>query len=106
MVEKAHGRGSHDKLKVTELSEFMATHPMACDIIFSADTLIYFGDLEPPLCAAATALSSGGVFAFAVEQLTDRRCWGFSPESQRRLRSRPVLFGTHSANSRINHAIH
>ena len=33
----------------------------------SADTLVYFGDLEPVLAAAAGALRPNGLFVFTLE---------------------------------------
>ena len=71
MIEKARERGGYDALEVTELTAFMAAHPAEYDLIVSADTLIYFGDLEPPLRAAESALSPQGLLAFTVERLTD-----------------------------------
>ncbi|HRZ24407.1 MAG TPA: hypothetical protein P5326_10255, partial [Candidatus Contendobacter sp.] len=41
------------------------------DLIVSADTLVYFGRLEPVLTAAAAALRPGGRLAFTVERLEE-----------------------------------
>lgn len=71
MVEKAGERGGYDALILAEITAFMAAHPKEYDVIFSTDTLIYFGDLEPPLHTASVALAPGGLLAFTVEQLAD-----------------------------------
>ena len=67
MVDKAGQRGGYDDLAVAELTTFLAERPESCDLIASADTLVYFGDLGPVLTAAAAALRSGGWLAFTVE---------------------------------------
>ncbi len=41
-------------------------------MIGSADTLVYFGALQPVLAAAAGALTPGGVLGFTVEALDAR----------------------------------
>jgi len=71
MVEKAHQRGCYDVLDVAELTAYIATRSGAYDLIVSADTLVYFGDLDPPVQAAARALLPDGVLAFTVERLAD-----------------------------------
>ncbi len=71
MVEKARERGDYDELTVAELTAFLSERPASYDLIASADTLVYFGDLEPVLTAAATALRPGGWLAFTVEQAED-----------------------------------
>ena len=71
MVAKARAREVYDELVVAELTAFMQGQVHCFDLIISADTLIYFGDLEPPLRAAAGALLPGGLLAFTVERLVD-----------------------------------
>jgi predicted TPR repeat methyltransferase len=39
-------------------------------VIISADTLVYFGDLQPLVSAAADTLRAGGLLAFTVEKLS------------------------------------
>jgi len=68
MIEKARERGGYDDLAVAELTAFLNERPGAYDLIASADTLVYFGVLEPVLAAAARALRPGGWLAFTVEQ--------------------------------------
>lgn len=71
MVEKATARGGYDELEVAELTAFMQSRRDAYDAIVSADTLLYFGDLQDVLCAAWNALHPGGWLAFTVEALPD-----------------------------------
>ena len=68
MVDKARQRGSYDELVVAELTAFLTERPAGYDLIASADTLIYFGNLEPVLNAAVHALHPDGWLAFTVEQ--------------------------------------
>ncbi|MCC6135935.1 MAG: tetratricopeptide repeat protein [Candidatus Contendobacter sp.] len=87
MVEKARARGGYDELIVAELTAFLAERPATCDLIVSADTLVYFGDLQPLFVAAATALRPGGWLAFTVEEIADAETSvGFSLELSGRYR--------------------
>lgn len=70
MVDKARQRGSYDELVVAELTAFLTERPASYDLIASTDTLIYFGNLESVLNAAAHALHPVGWLAFTVEQAT------------------------------------
>jgi len=54
-----------------ELVAFMRAHPAEYDVVISADTFVYFGELEEAFGAAAGALRSGGIFAFTVEAEPD-----------------------------------
>lgn len=67
MVAKARGRGDYDELVLAELTAFLEQREDAYDLIASADTLCYFGALEPVLTAAAGALKPGGRLVFTVE---------------------------------------
>jgi predicted TPR repeat methyltransferase len=67
MLAKARGRRVYDELIQAELTAYLASRPQAFDLIVSADTLIYFGDLGPVLAAAASALRAGGRLIFTVE---------------------------------------
>lgn len=67
MLEKARERGLYDTLVEAEATEFLAGKAAAFDLIFAADTLIYFGDLSELFERAAAALLPGGLFAFSLE---------------------------------------
>ena len=67
MVEKARVRGGYDALEVAELTAWLDAHPDAFDLVISADTLVYFGDLEQVLAAAFRALRPGGWVGYTLE---------------------------------------
>jgi predicted TPR repeat methyltransferase len=69
MVAKARDRGAYDDLEVAELSAFLMACTDTYDLIVSADTLVYFGDLMQVLTGAARTLVAGGWLAFSVERL-------------------------------------
>ena len=68
MVERARARGAYDELVAEELTRFLGAKREAYDLIVSADTLVYFGDLETVFRAAAGALRPGGWLVFTVER--------------------------------------
>jgi predicted TPR repeat methyltransferase len=65
----AHAREKHvyDALVKTELTEYLRDNDEAFDLIVSADTLVYFGDLENVFAAAADALRPNGLLVFTLE---------------------------------------
>lgn len=67
MVEKARARGGYDVLEMAELTRFLQAHPQTYDVLVSADTLVYFGELQNVLDAAYEALHPGGWLAFSLE---------------------------------------
>jgi predicted TPR repeat methyltransferase len=71
MLRKAAGRRLYDELVEAELGAYMAAHPSSFDIIVSCDTLVYQGQLETTVAAAANALRPGGRLLFTLEQLTE-----------------------------------
>jgi predicted TPR repeat methyltransferase len=71
MLEKAQGRDLYDALHRQELTAFMAERPDAFDVVVSADTLVYFGELEAAMRAAARTLKPGGWLCFTVEALEE-----------------------------------
>lgn len=81
MVDKARLRGGYDQLEVAELTVWLSAHPAEFDLVISADTLIYFGDLKPVLTATASALRPGGWLGFTLEVIdgeVDQVTLGFS----------------------------
>ncbi len=68
MLEKAEKRNCYHQLVQSELTAFIQAHPACYDVIVSADTLVYFGDLADVSKAAAQALLPGGYFIFTVER--------------------------------------
>jgi predicted TPR repeat methyltransferase len=71
MLARARSTGCYDALEEAELTEFISSRKNAYDIIVSADTLCYFGDLRAVMAAAATAMRPGGFFIFTVERGED-----------------------------------
>jgi predicted TPR repeat methyltransferase len=67
MVAKARQRGGYDELAVAELTAFLQESPACCDVVLSADTLVYFGELAAVLAAAHAALRPGGWLVFSLE---------------------------------------
>jgi predicted TPR repeat methyltransferase len=68
MVELARQRGDYDELLVAELGAYLRGHPAAFDVIVSADTLVYFGDLHDVATLAAAALRQAGALVFTLER--------------------------------------
>jgi len=70
----AHARSKHvyAALERAELTEYLRDHSEAFDLIVSADTLVYFGDLEGVLAAAAGAMRPNGLFVFTLEHAVER----------------------------------
>jgi predicted TPR repeat methyltransferase len=67
MLGRAKDKHVYDALIKTELTEFLRDSPVAFDLIVSADTLVYCGDLEDVLAAAAGALRPNGLLIFTLE---------------------------------------
>jgi predicted TPR repeat methyltransferase len=68
MLEKARERGDYDALHQGELTAFMNQVEAQFDVIVSADTFCYFGDLESVIKAAATALRQSAHLIFTAEE--------------------------------------
>lgn len=71
MVEKARVRGGYDALDVAELTGYLQSHRGAWDLVVSADTLVYFGELQEALVAASAALRPGGWLGFTLEAMDE-----------------------------------
>ena len=52
-----------------ELTRFLRGRPAGFDLVVSADTLVYFGDLSEVASAAHDALRPGGMLVFTLEEL-------------------------------------
>jgi predicted TPR repeat methyltransferase len=70
MLAKARERDVYDELTAAELTAFLAVRDAAYDVILSADTLVYFGDLAAVAAASSGALRGGGVFVCSLERLS------------------------------------
>ena len=69
MLRRAVPRRTYDVLHQAELVYWLDTQPSRFDVVVSADTLCYFGDLSAALAAAHKALRPGGWLIFTVEAL-------------------------------------
>ena len=72
MLAHAKEKNVYDALMKTDLTEYLRDNSEAFDLIVSADTLVYFGDLESVLAAAARALRPNGLFVFTLEHAVGR----------------------------------
>lgn len=77
MLAKAKERDTYDELHTVELTAYLRAHPASRDLIVSADTLVYFGDLAAALDAAEIALRAGGHLVFTVERAEDEPALGY-----------------------------
>jgi predicted TPR repeat methyltransferase len=67
MLALAKEKHVYDGLIKSELTDHLRNHSAAFDLIVSADTLVYFGDLGCVVAAAAGALRPNGLFIFTLE---------------------------------------
>jgi predicted TPR repeat methyltransferase len=66
MLAQAKTKGVYHQLHEGDLVELLRSREAAFDAITCAATLIHFGELRPPLEAAATSLRDGGLFVFTL----------------------------------------
>ncbi len=69
MMERARARGVYDDLQKAELTAFLRERPAAYDVVVSADTFIYFGDLRGVARSMRHAVRAGGHVAFSLEAM-------------------------------------
>jgi len=69
MLEKARERGVYDELLLGDIEAFLAEPGRPYDLILAADTMIYFGDLEPAFSGVMQRLAPGGFYLFTVEAM-------------------------------------
>jgi predicted TPR repeat methyltransferase len=70
MIEAARARGIYDDLILGDLETVLAEAGPLYDLILSADTMVYLGDLAPTFSGVAKRLVPGGFYIFAVEAKT------------------------------------
>jgi len=71
MLKRAGVRKLYDELILGELTAFVGAVPAAWDLIVSADTLVYFGDLAAAMAAAHRGLRPRGHVVFTLERVSD-----------------------------------
>lgn len=67
MLAHAKDKNVYHALIKAELTEYLRDHSETFDLIVSADTLVYFGDLTAVIAAAAGALRPNGLLVFTLE---------------------------------------
>jgi predicted TPR repeat methyltransferase len=67
MMEAAQARGIYDDLILGDLESVLAQAGVSYNLIVSADTMTYFGNLAPALSGVAKRLEPGGFYLFASE---------------------------------------
>jgi predicted TPR repeat methyltransferase len=73
MLKRAATRNAYDELVQGELVAFLQGRPAAFDVLISADTLCYFGDLQAFAQAANASLQGPGWLFFTVESHADEQ---------------------------------
>jgi len=71
MLRRAGELGVYDDLAEAELGHYLDNHSGEFDVIVSADTFVYFGQLESVLIAASAAMKANGILAFTLEHAVD-----------------------------------
>lgn len=69
MLAKAKSLNIYDKLYTAELTTYLTDCHEAYDLIISADTLCYFGDITTVIKAASNALRCNGYLIFTLEKM-------------------------------------
>jgi len=67
MIEVARSRGIYDELVLGDLEKVLLAGGRSYDLIVSADTMVYLGDLFPTFCGVFKHLEPGGLYIFACE---------------------------------------
>jgi predicted TPR repeat methyltransferase len=90
MLQHAEPRAVYDQLIKAELTSFLQSQPAAYELVVSADTLCYFGDLGEVSQAAINALVPGGWLVFSVESLPDEHATDYHLFPHGRYAHRPA----------------
>jgi predicted TPR repeat methyltransferase len=85
----ADGQAVYDELHQAELTAFLQSHRDVFNVVVSADTLVYFGDLGEVVPAIAAALRPNGVAIFTLEDAGDESAAPFHIDSHGRYAHRP-----------------
>jgi predicted TPR repeat methyltransferase len=70
MIEAARARGVYDDFVLGDLETVLAEPGRRYNLILSADTMVYLGDLAPTFAGVMNRLAPGGFYIFAVESKT------------------------------------
>src|SRR5262245_19589464 len=77
MLKRAALRRLYDELFMGELTGYVGAEPAAWDLVVSADTLVYFGDLMSAMVAARRGLRPRGYLVFTLERSDENLPEGF-----------------------------
>jgi len=91
MLRQAEHKNIYDHLETGDMVAALAHLAAPCDLIVSADALVYLGDLAPVFTAVRRALAPDGLFAFTVQR--GDKDFSLGPE-QRFSHSREYVRGT------------
>src|SRR5204863_4015128 len=98
MVALAAARNIYDRLEVAELTGWLNAGTTSFDLAMSCDCLIYFGDLNEIIGAAARRIKPGSFIVFSLERgtqypirLTDTGRYAHHPDHLRDVASRAGL---------------
>ena len=80
MLDRAQTKGVYTDLFKAELTEFLRESPGQWDVLVSADTLCYFGDLGPLMRVAQASMRAGATLVFTVEALAEESALSFKLE--------------------------
>ncbi len=81
MIDAARERGIYDDLVLGDLETVLAAPGALYDLIVSADTMVYLGDLAPAFSGVAHRLEPGGFYLFACEA-KDGEGWEQTPANR------------------------
>jgi predicted TPR repeat methyltransferase len=101
MIEAARARGIYDDLILGDLEAVLAERGPAYDLIVSADTMIYLGDLAPTFSGVVQRLVRGGFYIFACESKQGEG-WEQTPEN--RFRHSQVYMRTEATRAGLEFA--
>jgi predicted TPR repeat methyltransferase len=82
MLARARSRAIYDDLVEGEIVRFLIERSQRFDVIASADTLCYFGDLASVVEAARDALRPRGWLAFTLESADDTDTYRINPHGR------------------------
>ncbi|WP_182870399.1 tetratricopeptide repeat protein [Rhodopirellula sp. JC639] len=74
MLARARQKEQYDELIESELTAYLDACEETFDLMISADTLIYIGDLRSTFDAASRTLRPGGLLVFSLEKLSGEPC--------------------------------
>ena len=82
MLARARSRAVYEELAEDEIVHFLTARPARYDVVVSADTLCYFGDLASVVHAAGEALRPQGWLAFTLERADDIDAYRINPHGR------------------------